>query len=112
MRALEFPGLLSQVEQELFQQGIELVGVIHEQSMAGALKDLKLRAVNLLLHIHDGAHVTALRRAHDARFINFRQNRTIVRDEVSNQQRNGSVGRHAQRRLNLPGEDILPLAAF
>src|ERR1700722_4518580 len=100
MPALEFPSSLSQVEQELFQQGIELVRVIHEQSMAGALKNLELRAVNLLLHVHDRAHITALRRAHDARFINFWQNGTIIRDEVSNQQRNSSVGRHAHGRLN------------
>src|ERR1700733_10088567 len=80
--------------------------------MAGTLKDLKLRAVNLLLHIYDGAHVTALRRARDARFINFWQNRTIVRDEVSNEQRNRSVGRRAQRGLNYPVKIFFRLRLF
>lgn len=40
-----------QVLQEIFEQGVELVRIVHKQRMPVAIENLKLRARNFLLHI-------------------------------------------------------------
>jgi hypothetical protein len=89
-----------------------VVGVVHEQSVPVAIEDLKLRAVNLFLHFHNGAHVRGLCGADDAGLVNLRQDGAVIRDELSDQQRDRGIRWDAERGLNYPLEIFFRLRLF
>jgi hypothetical protein len=76
---------MSKVGQEISEQRVEAIRLVHEKSVAGVFENFQARTADALLHILTEADEGALRRHDDqCRLIDFRQRGgPVVGDEIS-----------------------------